>query len=442
MTGLFEGFDVDKSTVIMLQPKKKFDYSTDATFEVEKHIPMEDENILRQWYDYGSSLQDNYPEYHFSTMLVLMSHIIDAEMIPSYAARGIRNNMACVILGRSGDGKSASGTLGISLLSNPVISEHVRRLPNKLTPELLIQELAEKPRAFHYSNECVGFLKHMKKDYNGGLSEDLINAYDNERISKGTMKMGVITCDSPVLGLLWNTTISSWSKNVTKEEYESGFFLRPFFIICTRFIPVKLDATQTKEQLAMKSKIENEIVELCKIIGKRKIVFDENEYITKWKYDLRVQSRTNKYSDLERSTMQRIFDLARKVAMNLTIASKEFRDYVASNPIPTGNISEHTDASIINYTIPQKYAEYACWIAENVFWKNSMKAMRLTYGEGAYKKVTDALEGGEELSRTQLSDMVGMTGDRLTEFLTELSLKSETRKVPNVKKPVTFYKLD
>ena len=168
----------------------------------------------------------------------------------------------------------------------------------------------------------------------------------------------------------------------------------------------------------------------------RKIVFAESEYIADWKLELRVASQSKQYSEMERSTLQRVFDQARKVAMNLTIASKEFRDYLKNEPLCTGNFPK--ELREIRYQIPEKYEIMACEIAEFVFWKNSIKALKLTYGFGHHGKVMKALEEGP-LSRTQIGDMVSKSGRQLDDFISDLPVVSFQRTIPPSKKPTTFY---
>ena len=358
-------------------------------------------------------------------------------MRPQYASAGVHNNMWGIILGQSGCGKSVACGVANAIMYDERIAPYTSRISNKFTPESLTVSLSQNHRRFHYSNEAAGFLKFMKRDYANELSDDLTNAYDGERVSRQTIKDGNVFCTDPLFSALWNTTIDSWSKFATQDQFASGMFLRPFFIISTREKEVKRDEPMATELVAMKNEIIDEIFELCKLVAGRKIVFIESEYIAGWKYELRVSSQSKQYSEMERSTLQRVFDQARKVAMNLTIASKEFRDYLKKETV-SGNFP--IELREITYEIPEKYEIMACEIAEFVFWKNSIKALKLTYGSGHYGKVMKALEEGS-LSRTQIGDMVSKSGRQLDDFIADLPVVSFQRTIPPSKKPTTFYKL-
>ena len=248
-----------------LEADKRRFYEEDGVFDLDD-ITV-DENILKKWYDFGRLTQDSYPEYHFASMLVIIGHLFPAEMRPQYASRGVHNNMWGIILGNSGCGKSVACGAATGIMYDERIASYASRISNKFTPESLTISLAENRRRFHYSNEAAGFLKFLKRDYANELSEDLTNAYDGERVSRQTIKHGYVSCPDPLFSALWNTTIDSWSKFATPDQFASGMFLRPFFIISTREKEVKRDEPMTKELVAMKNEIIDEIFELCKLVA-------------------------------------------------------------------------------------------------------------------------------------------------------------------------------
>ena len=425
--------------------EKEF-YLRDGTFDILDDITPED-NLVRAWTEYGTKTQDAYPEYHTAAMLVLISHLFPATMKPQYASKGVNNNMWCIILGNSGCGKSMACGAAVSLAYEEKIMPYFSRISNKFTPESLTQSLSESRRRFHYSNEAVGFLKNMKRDYAGELPEDITNAYDGERVSKQTMKMGIVSCDHPLYSGLWNTTIDSWSKNATEDGFASGMFMRPFFIISTRAREIKKDSAIDPKTVKIRTDIVDYLADLLglvhgdpvdgQIYHPKVIVFAESEYINNWKYGLRVDGNNGKYSELEQSTLQRVFDQARKIAMNLTIASSEFMNHVMYLPPYKGNLPVMNDE--IHYEIPDYIAEYACYIAECVFWKNSIKALKATYSTGVYSKVMRALEGNKKLTKSEIGDMVNLHGKHLTEVLDDLGLSHKEERILGKCRPVTYY---
>jgi energy-coupling factor transporter ATP-binding protein EcfA2 len=413
-----------------------------------------EDNLVEAWHDFGTKTQDAYEEYHTAGMLVAIGHLFPATMKPQYALRGIHNNMWCIILGNSGCGKSMACGAVNTLLNDKRISPYVNRLTNKFTPEAFTIALSENSRRLHYSNEAAGFLKFMKRDYAAELSDDLTNAYDCERVSKNTIRLGVQECTNPLYSGLWNTTIDAWGKYATSDQFASGAFLRPFYIISTRKKDLMRDKEIDKETLVLHDKIVERIQELLVLVHgeptedgffpkSRKIVFRENQIINDWKHELREQTQSDDYSELEKSTVQRVFDQARKLAMNLTIASTWFLDYVKTYPVYTGDLPTEENTTIV-CEIPDKFAMLACEVAEDTFWKNSIKAATLTFGNGSpgAKRVMDALQDGKKHTKTEIGDIVGFSGHKLDDMLVNLPLKSAIIKVPESKRPIWVYWLN
>jgi hypothetical protein len=400
------------------------------------------ENIITKWQEFGVRTQDAYPEYHIATMMVFISHLIRAEMRPQYGTVG--NNMWCIILGSSGvSGKSTACNALVSLSYTEELIPYVFRLTNKITPEAFTASLAEHGRRFHYSDECAGFLKFLRRDYAADLPEDMIKAYDGQTVSKTTIGMkgkgGAVIALHPRMSLLWNTVPGAFGETAIREQFNSGFFLRPFFIMPQREKSIMRDAPMDHYCRELKEDIILRLANLCRVIGGRTVVFEESEYITEWKHSLRIESSKNGHTDAERSALNRIYEQARKAAMNLTLASTGFyNDVVEENRGAVGNLVGLTE---IHYDIPEIYAKIACDWAGRVFYKNSLRALKLTYGYGPYGKIMMMLEDGGEMTRTEIGDIAHKTGRQLTEFLADLPLVSEQRKVPGTNRPTTYYRL-
>jgi len=133
--------------------------------------------------------------------------------------------------------------------------------------------------------------------------------------------------------------------------------------------------------------------------------------------------------------------------MNLTLASKEFQEYaekytdITELEVNGEVIKLNPSNNLIFAEIPDKYAEIAIRWADTVFFQNAMSAYKLTWGQGNCAKVMTALQGGKELKRTEIADMVRITGKKLTEFLDELPVIFDDRPCPPSKRLVRFYRL-
>lgn len=135
-------------------------------------------------------------------------------------------------------------------------------LPTDVTPEALFDELAGvKPANFEslspedrrewllgravaaqrsfMKDECSSIFANLKKDYNAGLTELLLEGYqgDGGKLKKLLKSKGLISVKDMCLSFLGATTPVMYSKYITNEESENGFIAR-FAIITPEGIPV------------------------------------------------------------------------------------------------------------------------------------------------------------------------------------------------------------
>jgi hypothetical protein len=415
-------------------------------YDDEIYLPNPDfdisDNLIYRWQEYGSMTQDSYPEYHIASMMVLISHVIRAEIILAHGP--IRNNMWCIILGKSGSsGKSSA----VKELRGATYSEklkgYVIYLTSKTTAPAMFLSFKEKQNRLHYYDECVGFLKVLEKDYNGDLPTDYITAYDGDTLSERVIGRSRETSKedfvrNPRLSTIWATTLDSFSKHADRDQFASGFFLRPFFIIQKRDKPVMEDIEATQEMLDFKEGIILKLANLCHLIGNKKVRFSKCAYIAKWKLNLR--SVRNDRPDIENSAMTRIYDLAYKAAMNLTLASKEFYEYMEAESKSEGNLVDIAD---ISYQIPDDIAKFACELAEQYFFRTTMMAYHLTTDKGDYETILKEFNEGRCLSVTQIGTLIKKSGRRSREIITDLmedyDIEAFKIRVPGAKKYTTLY---
>lgn len=135
-------------------------------------------------------------------------------------------------------------------------------LPTDVTPEALFDELAGvKPsnfdslplderrdwllgravsaqRAF-LKDECSSIFANLRKDYNAGLTELLLEGYqgDGGKLKKLLKSKGLITVKDMCLSFLGATTPVMYAKYISNEETENGFIAR-FAIITPEGMPV------------------------------------------------------------------------------------------------------------------------------------------------------------------------------------------------------------
>lgn len=135
-------------------------------------------------------------------------------------------------------------------------------LPTDVTPEALFDELAGvQPVNFNsmsaedrrewllgravaaqrsfMKDECSSIFANLKKDYNAGLTELLLEGYqgDGGKLKKLLKSKGLVSVKDMCLSFLGATTPVMYSKYITNEETENGFIAR-FAIVTPEGIPV------------------------------------------------------------------------------------------------------------------------------------------------------------------------------------------------------------
>lgn len=92
-----------------------------------------------------------------------------------------------------------------------------------------------------YVDEASGLLSEMKKDYNAGLTEIIMEGYDSTKSPKKILKgAGLVSIKQMSLSVLAATTPVEWSRRMGIEERQNGFVAR-FAIITPETPPIYHD---------------------------------------------------------------------------------------------------------------------------------------------------------------------------------------------------------
>lgn len=407
-------------------------------------VNLDPDNLIQMHYDRGVLIQDSYPEYHAVTMMALLSYIIPAKMVPQFGE--ISNNLWIVVLGDSGiSGKTSSFKEIISIFNTNDLMGNISRLPDKPTPEAFAELLQENPRRIWIIDEAVGFMKYIRRDYASELPEDMIKAYDHTNFSKKKVKKkdddGMVQVINPHVSILWNTVPESFSKNVGYEQFETGFYLRPIYLCPKRKKPIKRDAATTLETRTMRANIISRLKRLITAYRNQTIIFEENELLNEWKYQHRENMGTVS-TDIKRSALTRSYEHARKIAMVLTIGSKEFVEDLESRPYM--DFTQPSQSVLISnelvFKIPDWAAKTAIEWVDKVFMPYFDNVYKLgVCGMGNLQKIQQRLESGELVGRFELGDMVKRHGKQLDDLIAEFDV--EMVRASTKGREATYYRL-
>jgi len=400
--------------------------------------------------EYGCKIQDAYPEFHLANVMTLLSFITPAKM--EMAFDDVWNNVWMFVFGKAGQsGKSTTQSLVTTMYKKIEDLNKAEMLPNKVTPERLTQLMAEHDTRLWVVDEASGFMKNMKRDYASENTEVLLKIYSHTEVSKSTVARrnadgeviegGTIRCDNPHVGMCWYTTPEMFAKHASYDLFDNGFYMRPMFLLPMRVKGVMEDRGRTLDDEQDFTRLFNSINELYHLTHGCVVKFTDNPIISKWKYGLRVAMANDAaLTSMKGGGQTRSFEHARKIAMIVTIASKEFIDFVKAHP--------PGESKTVIYQTPDWAAEVAIKWAEK-FYHNYERALLLASSSngGAFQTVVKKLEsgGGDWVSKLELQDSIKRYGKQwddisyilITEGIVEEKLVSQVGRG----KPKTMYRL-
>jgi len=423
------------------------DLRNDESFEITS---LPHDNLIRMYVEYGCTIQDAYPEFHLANILTLLSYTTPAKM--EMAFDDVWNNVWMFVFGKAGQsGKSTTQSLLANVYKNIVGITKPDMLPNKVTPERLTQLMSECNTRLWMVDEASGFMKNMKRDYASENTELILKMYSHTEISKSTVAHrsrdgdiidgGTIRCEQPHVGMCWYTTPEMFAKHASHDLFDNGFYMRPMYLLPMRIKTVMEDRGRTPDDITIFKSIVASVNELYTLTGGREIKFVDNPIISRWKHGIRISIANDaSISSMKGGGQTRSFEHARKIAMLITIGSREFVRYITDNPPTETN-------KIITCEIPDWAARIAIsWSAK--FYRNYERALILASSSngGAYQTIIKTLEAGNGwIPKLELQDSVKKYGKSWDEISNILLVEGiiEEKIVSQIGrgKPRTMYRL-
>jgi hypothetical protein len=385
----------------------------DMLFNLTK---LPEDHLIRKYVKYGEQTQDAYPEYHFINIMTLLSYILPARQTPAYGFT--YNNVWMIGLGVAGvSGKTTTVEKLQEVIDVISSSSYVKRMPTKPTPEAYVDELSSDGcnKQIWINDECVGLMKFMEREYASELEDNILKTYSHSSFSSLTKKNGLKEVNNPHLPMLWYTTIENFARHSKYEKYESGFLQRPMYVLPKRKKINKKDRRITSEDELLFKDILLHCIKLYDLSTKFKYIdFEESEIINNWKLEEREKISDIK-GDINRGARTRSYEHVRKLAMLITIGSREFMEN-----IPTYKSNDNGQLSLPNY-IPDWAALLAIeWT--KIFMNNFDKIYRIsiTNNGGNIQKIMQMLQENEYVKKIDLMDLIRKYGKQFDELMGEL----------------------
>lgn len=187
-------------------------------------------HFLEKVRNYGMQASDAYPEYWHAAAVIALSIAVNRRCYVRLKQMTVFPNIYAFLLG---DSTIARKTTSVKFVRNtilPATDEQRHALPQNMTPESFIEEMAEKPRSAWILDEAAGLLSGMQKQYMAGF-KDLLNAlYDNDgykrKIRGRKNEQKEFDVIDPYLNILFATTPDSLYQNTDPLDLTSGWLFR------------------------------------------------------------------------------------------------------------------------------------------------------------------------------------------------------------------------
>jgi hypothetical protein len=227
------------------EPEEKIDLDllTEEEKEKERDIKLP---FINKYIEIASERTDAPKDYHLGSALAILSAVIGPNIsspIMTGLTRPLKCNLYILLLGESSLYRKSTAVYFATAclkkipdyLGSP--SENLKDqrygllIPQNFSPEALFYILSKRnsKASFLLKDEVSGLLRAFKKPYMAGTKEDLIKAYDGDRIEQMTLGRGYLVIDEPYLTWLSATTPENFSAVFEESDIASG--LLPRFLI-------------------------------------------------------------------------------------------------------------------------------------------------------------------------------------------------------------------
>jgi hypothetical protein len=437
----------------------------DAIFDINK---LPDDHLFKDYVNYGMKVQDTYPEYHLINIMSLLSYLVPAKTDPMFAE--VLNNTWFIGLGKAGESGKTSGLILLNVLMRQIEEFRplsINKLPQKPTPESFVDILAKNNRGIWIIDEVSGFLKYLKRKEASELSEHILSIYSHATISRSkvekknnkgeTVSGGRIDAKDPHVPMLMYTVPDAFCRNIDFDMFDSGFLMRPMYVLPSRDKPMMKDRQKNKDDDQLFKKILDHSLELVDLCRNKVIIFNENELLNDWKLKERENLKNIK-SDMKRGGRTRSYEHARKLAILITLGSDDFLSILKSKTDDVPKIdNEGVQVSfdnlltpnivapiVLNFNIPDWAVKLSIEWTE-LFMKNFDAIVKIsqTNNGGIVEKIMQILGEDEWVIRHVVQDAIRKHGRQFDEIMDELLMSGiiEQKKVKTTRRSALHYRL-
>ncbi len=298
--------------------------------------------FFKDYMDFGIRMSYAIPEYHFASILAVLSNVIGRKVMMQSTNQTVYCNVNVCLIGETTiSGKSTACDLAVNNFFGLVHQEGlIEMLPKKNSPQSVIQRLAKVPNRLWYYDECSEFFEDAGSQWGSTLESILCSLYDGRPVSyglsEGKGKVDEYKVENVFLSCLWNTTTSEIERHANYRSFSNGFYPRiMWFWNFKQNIPRKNRAMDEDDWKA-RTDIETKIQRLRSIlmrVSDNMIVFQPSDVIEDWKINSDL-SHLEKEHEKYRVATGRLFGHAYKLSMMFSLMDADLQSVIDGGVFP------------------------------------------------------------------------------------------------------------
>lgn len=363
----------DLDFLLKLQPLKIDETGLDLEQEIDDArqrfslppFPELNDGLFKDYMDFGKAVSYSLEEYHFATLLAIVSMALRRRVLIQIGMTRIYTNAFIMITGNTTiSGKSTACDMAINNLAPAVVFEdqfkfQSTNLPTGTMSEAaLVQGLADVYHSLWYHDECASFFDDIS--WNKGILSRMCQVYDGGKIERTLSKRAKnkedfhVVSPWPFMSTLFNTTNADLERIANTHLFSSGFFPRIMWFYGQGGHPrkntkVSVDKYNNLKDIFLKVKTLKEEMDKLK---NDDIIFEICDMIEEWKIQQTMDRLGGKEDEAHRTAIARGFIHAYKIAAVLTMVDPAFRESLKGKKYP------------IKLDIPENHAAGALHIVQ------------------------------------------------------------------------------
>lgn len=195
-------------------------------------VNLEPGNAIMMYIDYGKKTSDAYPEYHYGNALVLLATATNRNLVLSMAQGKLYPNIWVFELGRSTISRKSAAMSKADMLAEDLFPQIA--LPQSYSPEGMVQQLSETPRAYLLKDEAGAMLAAMGKQYMDEMRDLYCTLYDCRGYSRKLRssqrkEKTAFNIKDPFINIACATTPETFREYTSMIDLTSGWLIRFLF---------------------------------------------------------------------------------------------------------------------------------------------------------------------------------------------------------------------